>query len=384
MPSHAFQLPKPAPAASYRAHKAEIDEAIAEVFRSGWFILGRQTAAFEAEFAAFLGASHCVGVGNGTDAVEMALRVCGIGPGDAVLTVSHTAVATVAAIECAGAAPVFVDIDPVTFTMDPESLEATISAYRATERNPLRLAGVIVVHLYGHPADMPSILAIAQRHGLLVVEDCAQSHGATWDGRTTGTWGDLGAFSFYPTKNLGAFGDGGAVVTNRPDLAEKLTMLREYGWSTRYVSATPGLNSRLDELQAAILRRLLRHLPAENKERALLAARYGEVLAETGWTLPQKRPSAAHVFHQYVIRSPLRDGQRALLEQCGIATQIHYPVPVHLQPAYQGRFFIAPTGLPQTEKAARQILSLPISPHWQLQDLEAMCRCITNAIATKA
>jgi dTDP-4-amino-4,6-dideoxygalactose transaminase len=247
------------PALNYQAHKSEIDAAVAEVFRSGHFILGPQTEAFEKEFAAYVGIGHCIGAGSGTDALEIALRVCDIGPGDAVLTVSHTAVATVAAIERAGAMPVFVDIDPDTFTISPTALEQTIKEY-ASLIACAKLKAVIPVHLYGQAADMPAIMEIARAHNLRVIEDCAQSHGATMLGRMTGTWGDLGAFSFYPTKNLGAFGDGGAVVTDNAAFAERARHLRQYGWKTRQISAFPGINSRLDELQSAMLRLLLRHI----------------------------------------------------------------------------------------------------------------------------
>ncbi len=303
------------PAIRYRAHRAEIDAAIAGVFRGGRFILGNETAAFEKEFAAFIGAASCIGVGSGTDALEIALRACGIGSGDAVLTVSHTAVATVSAIERAGASPVLVDINASTFTIDADRLEATILEYnrpRGRARRP-RLKAVIPVHLYGHPADMPVILSIARSHGLRVIEDCAQSHGASLRGRHTGTWGDLAAFSFYPTKNLGAFGDGGAVVTNHPRLAEKVRLLREYGWKDRYVSAIPGINSRLDELQAAMLRVLLKHLPEENARRREIAQHYDRLLAATDLSLPRPSTDVVHAFHQYVIKTSRRDALQKFL-----------------------------------------------------------------------
>ncbi|MBI5387310.1 MAG: DegT/DnrJ/EryC1/StrS family aminotransferase [Verrucomicrobia bacterium] len=353
------------PADRYRVHQTAIDSAVAEVFRSGRFILGEQTVAFEREFAAFLGVDHCVGVGNGTDAIEIALRACGIGPGEAVLTVAHTAVATVAAIERTGASVVLVDIDPLTFTMDPESLRATIAAYQADSggNGRPRLKAVVPVHLYGCPADLPAIQTIAHEYGLRVIEDCAQAHGAMLERRMTGAWGDLAAFSFYPTKNLGAFGDGGAVVTKDAALAEQVGLLRQYGWKPRRISSIRGCNSRLDELQAAILRVLLKHLPNENARRREVASRYDVLLAGTQLSLPPTRPSCAPVFHQYVVRTPYRDALRASLEADGIPTQIHYPVPVHLQPAYQGRLFLRVSSLPLTEIAAREVLSLPMSPY---------------------
>jgi dTDP-4-amino-4,6-dideoxygalactose transaminase len=329
-------------------------------------------------------AGHAVGVGSGTDALHLALRACGVGPGDRVFTVSHTAVATVAAIELAGATPVLVDIDPATFTMDPHRLEEAVrtedegrktgdagSAAPTVKRQTSvfrRRSAIIPVHLYGHPADMSAILEIARRYDLWVIEDCAQAHGATIDGRKTGTFGDIAAFSFYPTKNLGALGDGGAVVTSDPALAEQTRLLREYGWRERYVSALPGLNSRLDELQAAILRVKLRYLDAENARRRVLAAEYDRLLADSSVRTLATRPDVSHVFHQYVIRSARRDALQAYLRSQGIGTLIHYPAPVHAQPAYAERLSIG-EGLPHTEAAAREILSLPMFP--ELSDEQA-------------
>lgn len=356
------------PRARYLAHREEIETAIAEVFTSGQFILGAQTRAFEDEFARFLGAQHGVGVASGTDAIELALRACGIGPGDAALTVSWTATATVAAIERAGAMPVLADIDPRTFTLDPEAAQETIHEHQSA--GGPKLKAIIPVHLYGHPADLPAILSIARRHGLRVIEDCAQAHGAMFDKRMAGSWGDLAAFSFYPTKNLGAFGDGGAVVTQDTVMAERVRALREYGWQSRYVSSVPGVNSRLDEVQSAILRVLLRRLPAENQQRRRLARRYDTALAGTGITPPFIREMVSHAFHQYVVRTPERARLRAFLEEADISASIHYPAPVHLQPAYAGRVRIGRRGLPQTEAAAREVLSLPMSPHLPAAEVE--------------
>jgi dTDP-4-amino-4,6-dideoxygalactose transaminase len=360
------------PKANYLTHEAEIRGAIGRVLESGWYILGGEVAAFEKEFAAFLGARHVVGVGNGTDAIAIALRACGVGPGDAVVTVSHTAVATVAAIELTGATAVLADIEAETFTMDVHCLEETI---RESVSKKMRLKAIIPVHLYGHPAAMPVIMEIARRHGLRVIEDCAQAHGATTRGKIAGTWGDAAAFSFYPTKNLGALGDGGAVATNDPALAEKISLLREYGWKNR-ISHCAGLNSRLDELQAAILRVKLKHLSAENGRRRAVAGRYNDLLSGGQFRLPKSGPGIDHVFHQYVVRTPQRDRLKTFLEIRGIGTAIHYPVPVHLQPAYQSRLSLPTTGLPQTESAAREILSLPMHP--QLTDAEV--RRVTGAM----
>jgi dTDP-4-amino-4,6-dideoxygalactose transaminase len=349
-------VPQTDPKAGYLAHQVEIDAAVHRVLESGWYILGRELKAFEQAFAAYVGVSHAMGVGNGTDALELALRACGVGPGDLVFTVSHTAVATVAAIELVGATPVLVDIDPVTYTLDPNSFEMALA--RSPAGTP---KAVIPVHLYGQPADMPAILALARRHGLYVIEDCAQSHGATLAGRMTGSWGDMAAFSFYPTKNLGAMGDGGMVVTNEAALAERVRLLQQYGWRERYISDIPGGNSRLDELQAGILKVKLPYLDVENECRRKLAHTYSTLLADTGIGLPNVRPQATHVFHQYAICLPQRDGLRSHLQQAGIGTNIHYPVPVHLQPAYRDRLpRLAP--LPWTEQIARQVLSLPMYP----------------------
>jgi dTDP-4-amino-4,6-dideoxygalactose transaminase len=357
-------LPFADPKASYQAHQEEIAAAVRRVLEGGWYILGPEVKAFEREFAAFLGMTYAVGVGSGTEALHVALRACNIGPGDTVLTVSHTAVATVAAIELAGARPILVDIDPRTFTIDPNRLEDTLRQCWGTEGQATagRPKAVVPVHLYGHPAEMPAIVEIARRHELRVIEDCAQAHGATLQGRKAGSWGDVAAFSFYPTKNLGSLGDGGAVVSNASDLAERARLLREYGWRERYVSASPGFNSRLDEVQAAILRVKLRYLEQENVRRRELARTYTDLLASTSLQLPQTVSGVEPVYHLYVVRTPQRDQLQAFLREQGVATAIHYPIPVHLQPAYQGRVAIGAGGLAETERACREILSLPMYP----------------------
>ena len=338
--------------AAYWRLQTEIDAATARVMSSGWYILGPEVAAFESEFAAYLGVEQAVGVASGTDAVLLALRALGIGPGDEVITVAHTAVATVAAIELAGATPRLVDIDAATYTLNPAQLAAAITS---------RTRAVVPVHLYGAPADMDAVLAVAHAHGLLIVEDCAQAHGARYRGRMVGALGDAAAFSFYPTKNLGALGDGGAVATNRPEVAERLRLLRQYGWRERYVSDVTGYNSRLDELQAAILRVRLRHLDAENTARRRLAARYDAALAGLPITLPTARADDRAVYHLYVIRTAARDALAAHLRARGIGTGVHYPVPVHRQPAY-AHLGCGPGSLPATEAAAAEVLSLPMYP----------------------
>lgn len=343
----------------YTSIKDEIDAAVAHALESGWYILGEEVAAFERELAAYFGFAHAVGVGSGTGALHLALTTCGVGPGDEVVTVPHTAVATVAAIKLAGARPVLVDIDPVRYTLDPARLETAITPHTRA---------VIPVHLYGCPADLSPTLEIAHRHNLYVVEDCAQAHGAEYRGRPVGSWGHVAALSFYPTKNLGACGDGGMVVTNDPELAERARLLRQYGWRERYISSLKGLNSRLDELQAAILRVKLRHLEDWNERRRWLARLYNERLAGSGVIVPYEPEEAVHVYHLYVVRHPRRDELRAFLRKRGIGSLIHYPVPVHLQPAYRNLGHKA-GAFPAAEAAAREVLSLPLYP--ELHEEEA-------------
>ncbi len=344
-------IPAANPRAQYAAHRAEIDAVVTRVLDSGRYILGEETRAFEREFAGYIGVADGIGVGSGTEALHLALKACEVGPGDEVITVSHTAVATVAAIELTGATPALVDIDPNTYTLDPRHLERAITP---------RTKAIIPVHLYGAPADLDPILAIARRHNLKVVEDCAQAHGATYHGRRVGAWGDIAAFSFYPTKNLGAIGDGGLVATSDAALAERVRLLREYGWAERYVSAIGGWNSRLDELQAAILRVKLHYLDLDNARRRTLAAIYDERLPPA---IPRPYTPAygEHIYHLYVIRHPQRDRLAEYLREKGIGTGIHYPLPIHLQPAYRGRLGDA-GWLPTSERAAREVLSLPMYP----------------------
>jgi dTDP-4-amino-4,6-dideoxygalactose transaminase len=349
-------IPQTDPKAAYLAQRAAIDAAIQRVLERGRYILGEEVAAFEREFAAYIGARHAIAVASGTDALVLALKAIGVGPADYVATVSHTAVATVAAIELAGARPLLLDIEPLSCTLDPAALKRVLAA------PPGRIAAIVPVHLYGLPADLDAILPLARRYGARVIEDCAQSHGARLGTARTGAFGDLAAFSFYPTKNLGALGDGGLVATSDDGLAGRLRALREYGWRERYVSDLAGMNSRLDEIQAAVLRVKLSTLEADNGRRAAIAAAYDQGLAGLTLTLPGRRAGANHVFHQYVVRSARRDALRAALAARGIGTNIHYPVPVHLQPAYRGRVALAPSGLGESERAAREVLSLPLYP----------------------
>jgi dTDP-4-amino-4,6-dideoxygalactose transaminase len=356
------------PRTTFTAHRAEIMAAVQRVLESGRYILGEECAAFEREFAAYCGIKHAIGVANGTEAVQLGLMALGIKRGDAVITVSHTAVATVAAIEAAGATAVLVDVDEATFNMSPASLRDTLANLPAG----LKPAAIVPVHLYGLPADMPEILSIANAAGVPVLEDAAQAHGAELDGRKAGSHGRIAAFSFYPTKNLGAFGDGGAVVTDDDALADRVLRLREYGWHERHLSAEGGINSRLDELQAAILRIKLQHLDAENAMRRDIAARYDAALAKTSYELPSAPAGSRHVYHQYVIKTQRRDELQAFMAKDEIGTLIHYPAPVHMQPAY-GKIAVAPGGLPMTERLRGLILSLPMQPYLTEEDVEAVC-----------
>ncbi len=364
-------IPQASPLANYRAHQAEIDAAVARALASGRYILGPEVQAFEAEFAAYLGLPYAAGVASGTDALQLALRALDLPAGSEVITVSHTAVATVAAIEQAGLVPVLVDVDPESFTLDPARLPAALRP---------RTRAIIAVHLYGQPADLEPILAFARAHGLRLIEDCAQAHGAEYRGGKAGTRGDLACFSFYPTKNLGALGDGGLVATADPGLAERVRLLQQYGWRERYVSAIPGLNSRLDEVQAAVLRVKLRYLDAENARRRAIAARYDAELPGDRLRLPRVMPYGRHVYHLYVVRSPRRDALQAALRARGVGTAVHYPVPVHCQPAY-AHLELCAGALPVTEELAAQILSLPLYPEMTDAEVTQVVDAVREAAA---
>lgn len=363
-------IPCADPKAQYLAHKDGIDAAVRRVLDGGRYILGAEVAAFEAEFAEYLGGGHAVGVGSGTEAVHLALAALGVGPGDEVITVSHTAVATVAAIELCGAVPVLVDLEPAYYTIDPEKVEAALTP---------KTKAVVAVHLYGQPADLDALTDLCRRKGLKLLEDCAQSHGARWKGRRVGTFGNAAAFSFYPTKNLGAIGDGGAIFFKDKASADKARLLREYGWAERYVSAIPGLNSRLDELQAAILRVKLRALDADNAKRRALAAVYRASLAGLPG-LPVERPGAEHVYHLFVAALPGRDAVKAALHERGVGTMIHFPTPIHLQPAYKGRVPVRGS-MAVTEKAAREVLSLPMFPELPEADARRSAEALASCLA---
>lgn len=346
------------PKAQYTARKKEIDTAVFRVLNSGWYILGDEVKIFEKEFASYIGVFYGIGTGSGTEALHICLVACGIGIEDEVITVSHSAVATVAAIELSGASPHFVDIEPRFYTIDPEKIESAVTA---------KTKAIIPVHIYGHPADMDPILEIAKKHNLFVIEDCAQAHGAIYKGNRVGSLGHMGCFSFYPTKNLGAIGDGGMVVTNDRKLAEKVSLLREYGWVERYVSHFPGWNTRLDEIQAAVLRIKLKYLDEDNLKRKRLADTYNSELSDMDLILPHLRDNSTHSYHLYVIRSQRRDELLSFLRERNIGASIHYPVPIHLQPAY--RHIRGGESLHETERAAKEILSLPIYPELKTSDV---------------
>jgi dTDP-4-amino-4,6-dideoxygalactose transaminase len=349
----------------YISIQSEIDGATRRVYASGWFILGPETEAFENEFAQYLGAQYAVGVNSGTDALHLAIRALGIGRGDEVITVPNTAVATVAAIELAGATPVLCDVRADSMTLDADAFAARITD---------KTRAVIPVHLFGQAAELDAILGIARQYKLAVIEDCAQAHGAKYQGQRVGTLGDLAAFSFYPTKNLGAYGDGGAVVTNDARLADKVKLLRQYGWRARYESEIGGVNTRLDELQAAILRVKLKHLDAWNAARRERAAIYSELLPNQRVMSPIEMPYGEHVFHLYVVHSAVRDYLAAFLKEREIGTAIQYPTPIHLQPAYPTLGVAG--AFPVAEKLAREILSLPLYPELPLSDVRTVADAI--------
>jgi dTDP-3-amino-3,4,6-trideoxy-alpha-D-glucose transaminase len=353
--------------------QGEIDAAVVRVLHSGWYILGAEVSAFEAAFAAYHGVAHAVGVASGTDAIELALRAAGIGSGDEVITVAHTAVPTICAIERAGAIPVLVDVEEQTYTMDPEAVRAALTP---------RTRAIVPVHLYGQPAEMVTLSALAQEKGLLLIEDCAQAHGARLNGQVVGTFGDLAAFSFYPTKNLGGVGDGGAVITNDAGYAQKLRRLRNYGQVSRYEYETRGVNSRLDELQAAVLGVKLPHLDEQNATRRQLAHRYDAAFADQPAVIaPRIRAGAEPVYHLYVVRTAERDALMQRLNDQGVQTLIHYAVPVHLQPAYADLGYRR-GDLTVTERICGEILSLPMHAGLSGDQVERVAKTLIACLGT--
>ena len=352
--------------AQYQGIKDEVLAAVAGVFEEMHLYLGPNLQAFEEEFAAYCGARYAVGVGSGTDALILGLRAAGVGPGDEVITVAHTFFADVEAIALVGARPVFVDVEPDTYCLDPATLEAAITP---------RTRAVIPVHLCGQPADMTPILEVARRHGLFVLEDACQAHGALYQGRRVGTWGDAACFSFYCSKNLGAYGEGGALVTNDEQIAAGVRRLRDHGSDVRYEHAEIGTNARLDELQAAVLRVKLRRLDDWNECRVVAAAAYTQALADSGLALPTVRPDRTHVYHLYVVQTPRRDALQAYLTERGVSTRIHYPIAGHLQPAARD-WSRGPGSLPVTERLVDRVLSLPMYPELAPEQIAYVAECV--------
>lgn len=361
------QIPIACPGAAFEPQAKEIHSAINRVLASGRYVLGEEVHQFESAFADFNSIKYCVGTASGTDALILALKAVGVGPGDEVITVSHTAVATVAAIELAGGEPVFADIDPTTRCMSPPQLAHLISP---------KTKVILPVHLYGQPAPMGEIVAIARQNDIQIVEDCAQAHGAEIKGQKVGTFGDAAAFSFYPTKNLGAMGDGGAVVTHSYKIAGRIRQLREYGWDERRISDMPGMNSRLDEVQAAILSVKLPLLSENNKRRRSIANEYRTAIGKKGViAAPTTIEGTLHAMHLFVIESDQRDDLAAFLKTRGVGTKVHYPCPVHLQPAYKDKYR-GSDNLHVTERLCKRILSLPLYPELTDFQVERICMAI--------
>lgn len=363
--------------AQYRAIKSEIDEAVRRVLDTSAFILGREVEAFERDFAEYVGAEFCVGVNSGTAALHLALAACGVGPGDEVVVPANTFFATAEAVSNAGARPVFVDADPVSYTLDAEKLEAAVTEHTRA---------VIPVHLYGQAADMDAVLEIAERRNLIVVEDAAQAHGALYKGRRVGALARAGCFSFYPGKNLGAYGEGGAVVTNDADVARRLRLLRDHGSERKYHHEMVGYNCRLEGIQGAVLGVKLKHLDAWNDLRRRHAARYRQLLAPLeragAITLPREMDYSRHVYHLFVVQTEERDALQQRLQEANVQTGIHYPVPVHLQPAYAEHGH-RPGDFPETELQARRLLSLPMYAELTDEQIAHVAETIERVISNQ-
>jgi dTDP-4-amino-4,6-dideoxygalactose transaminase len=352
--------------AQYLSIKKDVDAAMARVMETGHFVLGEEVDAFEREFASYSGAAHGVAVNSGTSALHLALLAAGVTPDDEVITVPFTFVATVAAIGYIGAKTVFVDVDPKTFTMDVTQLERAITS---------KTKAILPVHLYGQAADMDPILDIAARHGIRVIEDACQAHAAAYKGRPVGSLGDAAAFSFYPGKNLGAYGEGGIALTSNAEIAKKMRMLRDWGQERKYHHVMRGFNYRMEGLQGAILRVKLRHLEHWTEARRLHAREFNALLADSGVVTPMEASYARHVYHVYAVRTSDREGMMRVLQANGISSGIHYPVPVHLQPAYSDLGY-APGDFPESERAANEVLSLPMYPELSRTDVEMIAAAI--------
>lgn len=360
--------------AQYRQLKPEIDEAISRALESAQFVLGPEVVSFEEKFASYCDVAHCKAVSSGTSALHLALLAAGVGPGDEVITVPMTFVATTAAILYSGARPVFVDVHPDTWTMDPALIEAAITP---------RTKAILPVHLHGLMADMDAITAIARRHQLIVIEDAAQAHGAEYKGRRAGSIGNLGCFSFYPGKNLGAYGEGGAVVCNDPELAQRVALLRDWGQESKYNHVVAGYNYRMDGIQGAILNVKMKYIEDWTEARRAVAARYDRLLEGLSVNGPSAPPYVRHVYHVYSVQLAQRDHVQAALQAAGVATGIHYPVPVHVQKAYASLGYRA-GDFPVTEMLARQFLSLPIYPELQPEQIAMVTSELKNALLIEA
>ena len=360
----------------YKAIEEDILDAVKRVFERGHFILGEEVSAFEEEFSHYCGLPYGVGVGSGTDALYLALKAMGIGEGDEVITVAHSFIASALAISMNGATPLFIDIDPETYTMDPNALEGLLKQ-RKKQRGMGRIKAILPVHLYGHPAEMDAIMDIANRYHLPVIEDACQAHGTEYLGKRAGTFGLLGCFSFYPTKNLGAYGDGGIIITREKRLDERLRLLRRYGEKKKYQHVLKGGNSRLDEIQAAILRVKLKFLDQWNTERRKKAFLYRRMLEYAGVSCPIEKEQARHIYHLFVIRTKRRDPLQKFLQEKGVETLIHYPTPIHLQKAYQELRYRRGI-LPVTEKCAKEVLSLPLFSGITTEEIEAVAEAIRS------
>jgi dTDP-4-amino-4,6-dideoxygalactose transaminase len=354
------------PRRQYLEQKQEIDQAVRQVLNSDSYILGAEVENFEKEFAQYVGTDHCVSVNSGTDALILALRALNIGAGDEVIAPSHTAVATISAVVRTGATPVFVDIDPKSFTINPDLVSNAIT---------IKTKAIIAVHLYGHPCDMDSLKEIAVTNDLFIIEDCAQAHGALWRGNKVGSIGVIGCFSFYPTKNLGAIGDGGAITTNDKLIAEKIKQLRQYGWDSDKKSQIQSSVSRLDEIQAAILRIKLMKLDVFNSKRQEIAKYYFENLVHSDLILPSSKMGVSHVFHLFVVRTKRRDELIKALNELDIYPGIHYPTPVHLHPAFNS---VPHNELPVTESLTETIVSLPMFPELTKAELSRVCKGVLS------
>lgn len=362
-------IPTSSPLAAYQAQRDDIRARVLSVLEGGNYVLGPEVESFERSFAAYCQAAYGIGVNSGTDALILTLRALDIGPGDDVVTVSHTALATVAAVLAVGATPVLVDVDPIYYTLDPVVLDDAIT---------VKTKAIVPVHLYGQPADMDSILEVAARHGVPVIEDCAQATGAIYKGRRVGSIGDAGCFSFYPTKNLGAVGDGGMVVTNSQKISDRVRRIRQYGWDERRETDRLGINSRLDEIQAAVLSAKLPLLDSNNERRGAIARRYNAAFARLPVAPPLQRPETVHVYHLYVLSCNDRDGLRRHLMDNQVLAGIHYPVAAHRHGAYASRVSLSATGLETTDSLVDRIVSLPIYPELAEPDVDRVIEAVNS------